>query len=633
MKKPITTIRFFFTVALLIVLGSSSLAQTPGGTTQTTRIWLKANSGTTPSAGVGTLTSWTNFGTSGAVTVNGAPTFNQTGYNFNPKTHFNGNGNFLSHTGVTSGSVFAVVELENLTRVYTHLVTWQNMCGGPNADGTLHGGMNAGLAAFELSGYAPEFEAAGVWRRNGIAATINTNYTSNHEIVSAVANSGDMDQYSDRLLGGQPCLPERDWLGDVSEVIVLATPATATEREQIESYLAIKYGLTLGTNGTSKNYLATNGTLVWTQATNAGYNWDITGISRDDATSQDQRKSHTEMWTGAVRNDILTIANGANFSTPSAFTANRSFFIWGHNNGALINTNSLVNYNTDNGEVIETIFARRWKSQESGTVNTVTLEFDMNNVVGTGATTGTNDLANLRLLVDEDGDFSDGGATSISPSSYNNTSNIAYFQLDFVPPSGPESTQNRGFFFTLGSTDYTTTPLPVEFSNFNAQCLTNKTTLTWETQSEVNADYFEIESTRDGVNFTKVGSVDCAGTVNSTSYYTFDIDKSVEMEYIRLSQYDVDGARHDLGMFPVSCTEETIKVYPNPSNEKLNISAQGFGIVQLVICDLAGRIIMDLKEIDLNVLQTIDVQMLTNGIYTIVIDENGKNHVIKFSKN
>ncbi len=74
-------------------------------------------------------------------------------------------------------------------------------------------------------------------------------YTGNHDIVSSVASAGDLSIFGDMLLGGQHAgvnLPERDWMGNVSEVIVLSSTSTAAEREQIESYLAIKYGLTLG---------------------------------------------------------------------------------------------------------------------------------------------------------------------------------------------------------------------------------------------------------------------------------------------------------------------------------------------------------------------------------------------------
>lgn len=280
-------------------------------------------------------------------------------------------------------------------------------------------------------------------------------------------------------------------------------------------------------------------------------------------------------------------------------SADQSFLIWGHDNGPLINTNLIANYPTDNGETIETIFSRTWKSQETGTVNTVTLEFDMSTVIGTGGGTGTNDLANLRLLIDEDGDYSDGGATSIAPSSYNNTTNIAYFEIDFVPPTGPGTNQNRGFFFTLGSTDFLTTPLPVEFSDFSFNCLDNKTEITWSTLSELNADYFEIQQSRDGVNFNIAGTTEANGTTNLTSYYSLQIDKSSDVQYIRIIQADLNGNKNELGVFTVSCIENEIKMYPNPASNHIIIEAKGYGASQIGIYDLTGRLVKPVQILNL----------------------------------
>jgi len=46
--------------------------------------------------------------------------------------------------------------------------------------------------------------------------------------------------------------------------------------------LAVKYGITLGVNGTSQDYVNSDGTVIWDQSVNAGYNYDIAGIGRDD---------------------------------------------------------------------------------------------------------------------------------------------------------------------------------------------------------------------------------------------------------------------------------------------------------------------------------------------------------------
>jgi len=596
----------------------------PGGTSQTTDVWMRAGVGTVPTTGTGTLTSWSNGGTGGVVTVNGLPDFNEIGYNFNPKTHFNGDNNYLSHTGVSFGSIYAVVKMEDLTREYTHLSTHQGTCLGPHTDGSLHGG-GPTTSQLELTGYASEFDGAGVWRFDGNDATTTTDYTGNHEIISAVANSGDFDAFGDRLLGGQPCDVERDWLGDVSEVIVLTGTSTANERDQIESYLAVKYGLTLGVNGTSKNYYNSDHAEIWNQSSNLGYNFDITGISRDDITQFDQRKSHTEMWTAGVRNDIVTIANGSTFSTPTSFSADKSSLMWGHNNGATINTGVVVNYGTDNGETIQTILQRNWKSEEIGTVGTVVLEFDLNSIVGVNGVIGANDLANLRLLVDEDGDYSDGFSTSIMPSSFNNTTNIAYFQHDFVPLSGPESNQNNGFFFTLGSTNFSTTILPITLNNFVVSCKSTHNVIEWQTLSETNNDHFVIEKSIDGLIFSQIGSV--PGAVNSSELinYQWGDTKSghySDNAYYRLKQVDFDGAISYSEIISSDCVNESnFKIYPNPFNQEINIKFEALDLpIEVCIKDDLGRLIFkDVIELGKTSFTIQLENSIETGVYYIIL--------------
>src|SRR5260221_9136091 len=52
------------------------------------------------------------------------------------------------------------------------------------------------------------------------------------------------------------------WNGDIAEAIVYSRVLTATERQQVESYLALKYGITL--NGGGARYPALGGaTELW----------------------------------------------------------------------------------------------------------------------------------------------------------------------------------------------------------------------------------------------------------------------------------------------------------------------------------------------------------------------------------
>lgn len=75
----------------------------------------------------------------------------------------------------------------------------------------------------------------------------------------------------------------------VSEVMVYNQSLTSVFSQSIQSYLALKYGITL--SGGTLNYLDSSGSVVWSPTTNAGYTTRIYGIGRDDGTSLNQKQS------------------------------------------------------------------------------------------------------------------------------------------------------------------------------------------------------------------------------------------------------------------------------------------------------------------------------------------------------
>ena len=405
----------------------------------------------------------------------------------------------------------------------------------------------------------------------------------------------------------------------VMEAILWDSDLSAADRNRVESYLAIKYGITKGMNGTSIDYVSpTTGNVIWTIAANAGFNFDIAGISRSDVSGLDQRKSHSTNGSAiGTYNDIVTIANGTNFSSPVQIGADDSHLMWGHNNAPLLNTGTVVNYPTDNAETIQTILQREWKSEENGTIGTVTLEFDLSSVVGVNGVFGANALADVRLLVDEDGDFSN-GATSIVPSFFDNTSNIVRFEHDFIPGTGNDMDQFRGFFFTIGSTDINTAPLPIELTAYEVDIESCSSILTWRTVSEQNNDYFVIERSYDMQSWEQIGTVDGAGNSQASLDYIYRDYSNTQngSVYYRLSQVDFNGDVNHVGIQAIQffCEDFVAPVaFPNPMNNKLMVQSTDEGT--MMIFDNNGRIThqQDLIQGD----NMIHVDHLATGSYIV----------------
>ena len=87
--------------------------------------------------------------------------------------------------------------------------------------------------------------------------------------------------------------------------------------------------------------------------------------------------------------------------------------------------------------------------------------------------------------------------------------------------------------------------LPIELSTFETTYNPDLkgADIHWITESERDNDYFTIEKSRDGVEFTKVFDVKAVGNSTETSeYFAFDPNVEYGYTYYRLKQTDIDGS-------------------------------------------------------------------------------------------
>src|SRR5690606_16485917 len=175
--------------------------------------------------------------------------------------------------------------------------------------------------------------------------------------------------------------------GRIAEVITYnsrKTDANLTqERNRIQSYLAVKYGITLGVNGTSQDYVNSDGAVIWDVNTgvpaNDVFNYDIAGIGRDDVSDlyQKQSRSVNNAADGTGRTQgVLTMGITDLYDTNSEnpnTVGNKQFLMWG-NNGVNLNNPAVivdVNMSTDIAPALESWvqfngIARTWKVVENG---------------------------------------------------------------------------------------------------------------------------------------------------------------------------------------------------------------------------------------------------------------------------
>jgi hypothetical protein len=140
-------------------------------------------------------------------------------------------------------------------------------------------------------------------------------------------------------------------------------------------------------------------------------------------------------------------------------------------------------------------------------------------------------------------------------------------------------------------------PLPVELLSFSAE--TNdegNVDLYWETSSERNNDYFAVQRSEDGVNFSEIGRVAGSGTSQTVNGYSYtDTDPLSGRSYYRLKQVDFDGVYKLSDILRVDMTGGIrLTAFPNPvKSDKflLDFHARLESPTYISLHDRTGRII------------------------------------------
>ncbi|AUP78016.1 LamG-like jellyroll fold domain-containing protein [Flavivirga eckloniae] len=455
-----------------VVQGSALLNHSPGDVDSNLQLWLRADQGI---ALTGTdVDSWTDQSTNGFTGASGGSAdaeYVTSDLNFNPIIRFSGNsfynlGNpsqldlqpntdemtiFTVVVANGSGTVFG--KSNNSTRNYQ---VWFG-----STDRVLHNtlGRQGGNQAVRWGTIYALNEPK---LTTGIVADTGNSLTRLSPYVNGVIDPADRNDgtstgssVTDVLVGAR-----RNGIntgsgfrfnGDIAEIIMYDRDLNATEQQQVETYLAIKYGITLGSNdaywdsstntsspfgyaGTSNDYVASDSSIIWNGTTNAGFGYNIIGVARDDDSNLLQQRSKS---VSIIPEAILTMEAEA-----GSLNADLSYLLIGNNsdNVALITTGLPVRSTN--------ILERRWRAREStNDAGTVTLEFDLSTSSITDA-----EATNLELLIADNTSFNN--YKNIA-GSYNATTDILTFTgINFEDAE----------YFTLGTTESYTSNYHLSFN-------------------------------------------------------------------------------------------------------------------------------------------------------------------------
>ncbi|MDX2776495.1 CARDB domain-containing protein [Streptomyces caniscabiei] len=154
----------------------------------------------------------------------------------------------------------------------------------------------------------------------------------------------------------------KPWKGPIGEALFFNRQLTAAERLKINSYLALKYAVTINQGASGTAYVDSAGTTIW--PADATYKNAVTGIGRDDASTLNQKQSKNVDDIVVVGRGDIAATNQANANT---FTNDKTFLLWAHNGGVTDQATTVTG--TDYLRM-----ARVWKTVSTGTVGTVKLQ-------------------------------------------------------------------------------------------------------------------------------------------------------------------------------------------------------------------------------------------------------------------
>lgn len=199
-----------------------------------------------------------------------------------------------------------------------------------------------------------------------------------------------------------------------------------------------------------------------------------------------------------------------------------------------------------------------------------------------------------------------------------------------VDDSDLTSATPDGTFTNAEIEDYNnTTALPIELLTFKALADQCDVMLYWETASEKNVGYFQLEASKDGRQFEMLGQLKPASPNSSTKQtYKYAVPFALQRGYYRIKTVDLD---ESFEYSPLVFAEAPCKksfsaiLYPNPNTTsaltvEIN-SSESYPNVQFQVLDNVGRVIRTQQAQVLEGIHKVTVPTgdLPTGIYYIRI--------------
>jgi len=313
-----------------------------------------------------------------------------------------------------------------------------------------------------------------------------------------------------------------DYNGDLAEIIIYDAYPSVTDQKKLNSYLALKYGITIDQTSATDyfasdctNATCTTGTIMWDASAAGSYKYDVAGIGQDDDSDMDQLQSKSQNTDG-----ILRVAD-------SNSQDSLDFFVWANNNGAATWTSTGAPSGYE-------ILSRQWQAQETGEIGRIDYEFDVADAgfnvpeLNKGTTyyfimdsNGDSDLSDETPIAMKDD--ATGGDDTGSDDKW--TIQLLDFTGDFLfTIAGPiDSPVGVDTIFTVanGSTDFSAEGDLSSVSSMKLAASTNNF-IQWTNDVDATSEDYDTYITM-GTGYVSVDSANLDASIDSSSRVSVDV--------------------------------------------------------------------------------------------------------------
>lgn len=153
--------------------------------------------------------------------------------------------------------------------------------------------------------------------------------------------------------------------------------------------------------------------------------------------------------------------------------------------------------------------------------------------------------------------------------------------------------------------------LPVDLIYFD---LKNSNELVWQTASETNNDYFQVQRSKNGVEYETIAEVSGAGNSSEVLTYSYEVENG--KYYYRLIQVDYDGAQEISHAITSEGPEESLEIVQRENSGDFYVLFKDDQLQELEVIDVNGRLIMS-RSISTSKNQRLNFSILQSGFYII----------------